>query len=264
MFFYAAKLTGILTFPSNFLSLAALLGIILMLTRFTRAGRALVTFSVVLLAVFGLTPIGNALIIPLENRFPPWNAARGEPDGIIILGGSFDTIVALARGEVTLNEAAERIFVVPELARRFANARIVFTGGTSSVFHKEATEAEMARLIFEQLGVKLDRVTFEDQSRNTAENAAFTAAMLKPKPGERWLLVTSAYHMPRAMGAFRAAGFTVEAYPVDWRTRGLDDLTRPLATAADGLHRVDTAVKEWLGLLSYWATSRTAEFFPGP
>lgn len=75
---------------------------------------------------------------------------------------------------------------------------------------------------------------------------------------------TSAYHMPRAVGVFRKAGFAVEPYPVDWRTRGAQDELRPFASVGDGLRRVDTAVREWVGLAVYWLTGRSSELFPGP
>lgn len=102
----------------------------------------------------------------------------------------------------------------------------------------------------------------ERRSRNTYENAVFTKALVAPKPGERWLLVTSAYHMPRSVGLFRRAGFLVEPYPVDWRIG-----ERVFAfenVSADGLFRTDIAVREWLGLLAYRLSGRTGELLPGP
>jgi uncharacterized SAM-binding protein YcdF (DUF218 family) len=92
----------------------------------------------------------------------------------------------------------------------------------------------------------------------------FTRDLVKPKPHERWLLVTSAHHMPRAVGAFRRAGFRIEAYPVDWRTRGTRDLATAFGTAAAGLARTDVAVREWAGLFAYWLTDRSSELFPAP
>ena len=109
-----------------------------------------------------------------------------------------------------------------------------------------------------RLGLAAGRVTVEDQSRNTVENAVFSKQMAAPKPGERWLLVTSAYHVPRSMGIFRMAGFPVEAYPVDWRTRGAEDALRPFPTLAEGLRRTDTAVREWAGLIVYWLSGRSS------
>ena len=97
----------------------------------------------------------------------------------------------------------------------------------------------------------------------TAENAAYSKALVKPKPGERWLLVTSAQHMPRAMGAFRKAGFPVEAYPVDWRSLPRLRLQFP-ASFSLGLVRSDDTVHEWVGLFVYWITGRSSELLPGP
>ena len=85
------------------------------------------------------------------------------------------------------------------------------------------------------------RIALDDKSRDTAENARVSKIVAAPRPGERWLLITSAYHMPRAIGSFRREGFDVEAYPVDWRTRGPDDLFRPFPSVGDGLRRSDTA-----------------------
>jgi uncharacterized SAM-binding protein YcdF (DUF218 family) len=118
--------------------------------------------------------------------------------------------------------------------------------------------------MFESFGIASERLAFDEDSRDTMENAVFSRKIAQPKPGERWLLVTSAYHMPRAIGVFRRAGFAVEAYPADWRTRGPIDMARPFGSLADGLKRTDTAVREWLGLLAYRLTGRTGELFPGP
>ena len=125
-------------------------------------------------------------------------------------------------------------------------------------------EAEYALAMFESFGIARERLVAEDKSHNTVENARFSKALADPKPGERWLLVTSAYHMPRAIGIFRQAGFPVEAYPVDWRTRGAIDLMMPFDSLTGGLRRTDTAVREWVGLFAYWITGQSAALFPAP
>ena len=241
-----------------------ILGLLLLPTRFARAGRALAFASLIVLAILGLSPVGNALIIPLEERFPRWDATRAAPDGIIVLGGAISPDVSSARGEVALNEAAERLTVVAELARRYPDARIVFSGGSGALIYDEGAEAPLALRLLESLGIPRARITLEDRSRNTVENAVLSKAIAQPKPGERWLLVTSAHHLPRAVGVFRKAGFPVEAYPVDWRTRGPEDALRPFASVGDGLRRSDTAVREWVGLAVYWLTGRSSELFPAP
>jgi uncharacterized SAM-binding protein YcdF (DUF218 family) len=264
MFFSLSKILGFFAYPSNVLIAIGLLGLVLLLTRFTRLASWLIVTSLVLIAVAGLSPLGNALILPLEQRFPPWDASRGPPEGIVLLGGMISPDVSAARGAVALNEAAERITVTAELARRYPNARIVLTGGSNALIFDEGIEAVFAVRQLEALGVAHDRVAADEQARNTIENAVFSRLVANPKPGERWLLVTSAYHMPRAMAVFRAAGFPVEAYPVDWRTRGPIDMVRPFASLGDGLRRTDTAVHEWAGLLAYRLTGKTADLFPAP
>jgi uncharacterized SAM-binding protein YcdF (DUF218 family) len=264
VFFYIAKTLGFFSAPSNCLIVVGLLGLLLTATRFNRAGRRLAAAAVILLAVAGFSPLGNTLILPLEERFPPWDASRGAPTGIICLGGALDTVVSPARGEVALNEAAERMTAIAELARRFPNARIVFTGGSGRLLYQGSTEAELAARLFESFGIAKERITLEDKSRDTLENARFTTELIKPKPGERWLLVTSAHHMPRSVGLFRSEGFPVEAFPVDYRTRGAIDVLRAFSPMSDGLRRTDTAMREWVGLVIYRVTGRTDELFPAP
>ena len=268
MFFFLSKILGFFALPSNILITLALIGVVLMATRFAQAGRRIAVAAVILLAIAGLSPLGNAIILPLEDRFPAWDvsqdASRGAPTGIICLGGALDTVVSPARGEVALNEAAERMTAIAELARRFPQARIVFTGGSDRIIFAGVSEASLAERLFLSFGIAKQRMTLEDKSRDTLENARFTRDIVQPKPGERWLLVTSAHHMPRSVGVFRAAGFVVEAFPVDYRTRGAIDLLRPFSTLGDGLRRTDTAAREWVGLLAYRLSGRTAELFPSP
>ena len=262
MFFLLSKTAGFFALPSNLFMSIGIAGIVLLCTRFVRFASWLVVTSLVLFAVVGLSPLGYALLLPLEQRFPPWDPSRGPPDGIVVLGGSILPDVSAARGVVKLDDAAERITATVELARRYPNARIIFSGGSAALMFDQPPEAPFAVKELEALGVARERITAEEQSRNTVENAVFSRLIANPKPGERWLLVTSAFHMPRAMGVFRAAGFPVEAYAVDWRTRGPVDLLKLSSSLSEGLTRTDTAVHEWVGLVAYRLTGRTNELFP--
>ena len=127
-----------------------------------------------------------------------------------------------------------------------------------------AREADYAAALFESLGISSERLVMERRSRNTRENAEFAMAMADPKPGERWLLVTSAFHMPRSVGLFRKAGFAVQPFPVDWRVGGGGDVLRFSVSLLEGLSRVDTGVREWMGLIAYRAAGRTDALLPGP
>ncbi|HEY3793787.1 MAG TPA: YdcF family protein [Bradyrhizobium sp.] len=264
MFFVLSKTFGIMLLPTELLILVGIAGALLLATRWASLGRRLMAASLLLLAICGFSPLGNWLLYPLESRFPAWDAARGAPDGVVVLGGSIDADISAAHGVAVVHAAADRIIAAAALARRYPNARLIFTGGSANLISNDAREADYAAEIFERLGVPRERLTMERRSRNTEENAEFTKAIAAPKRGERWLLVTSAYHMPRSVGLFRKAGFAVEPYPVDWRIGGRADLLRFSAFAVDGLQHTDLAVHEWIGLAAYRITGKTSQLLPGP
>jgi uncharacterized SAM-binding protein YcdF (DUF218 family) len=264
LFFVLSKTLGIMLMPTNFLLVLGLAGALLLVSRFAALGRKLLVVSVVLLAICGFSPLGNLLLYPLEQRFPPWDATKGAPDGIIVLGGAVEADLSVAHGVPVTKGAADRMIAGAALARRYPDARIVFTGGSANLISNDAKEADYASEIFASLGISTARMTMERLSRNTQENAEFTKTLVGPKAGERWLLVTSAFHMPRSIGIFRKAGFAVEPYPVDWRVGGRADLFSFTNLAGDGLGRTDTAMREWMGLIAYRVTGRTSELLPGP
>jgi uncharacterized SAM-binding protein YcdF (DUF218 family) len=261
LFFILSKTLGAMLLPTNLLIAVGVVGAILLLTRFASLGRKLVIASVLLLVVCGLSPLGTLLLYPLEQRFPPWDSARGAPDGIIVLGASIEADLSAAHGTPVVRGAPDRIISAAALALRYPNARVVFSGGSANVISNDAREADFAGAIFESLGVAKSRLIMERRSRNTVENAEFSKALVAPKDGERWLLVTSAFHMPRSVGLFRKAGFAVEPYPVDWRVGDLLSFTN---VATDGLGRTDLAVREWMGLIAYRATGKIDDLLPGP
>jgi uncharacterized SAM-binding protein YcdF (DUF218 family) len=265
MFFLLSKTLGVMLLPSNFFIGVGIAGLILLLTGAASLGRKLIVASVLLLAICGFSPIGNLLLYPLESRFPPWDDTPGPPDGIVVLGGAIQPDLSAAHGVAVFGASIDRIIAAAGLAHRYPNARIVFSGGNASLDSSDAArEADFALPVFEGFGFSKDRLIMERRSRNTEENAEFSKALVAPRNGERWLLVTSAFHMARSVGIFRKAGFVVEPYPVDWRTGGRDNLLRFSRFSVGGLGRVDTASREWLGLIAYWITGRTSELFPGP
>jgi uncharacterized SAM-binding protein YcdF (DUF218 family) len=263
MFFPLSKIFGFVALPSNLMMLVGLIGAALLFTRRKRLGQGMMIASLLMLAIAGWSPLGNWLMAPLEDRFSAGRGAGAQDsvNGIIILGGAISPEVSGARGSVALNEAAERMTAAADLARRHPAARIVFSGGSGQLFGG-AAEADFVLPLFESFGIGRERITLEGRSRNTAENARFTKELVQPKAGERWLLVTSAYHMPRSIGVFRNEGFAVDAYPVDWRTPGPADTVRPFGAMSAGLGRTDAALHEWLGLLAYRLTGRTAKLLP--
>ena len=260
--FALAKLVWIVLTPSNLLVLLATLGALL--AAFGRpwgAALALLSLGVVLLAT--ALPLGLWLATPLEDRFPPPDPAPAEVDGVVVLGGGVDADVSLARDQPAIGGTGERFAAMIELHRRYPEARLVFTGGIGRIQGAATSEASVLSRFWESQGLPPARILFEDRARTTRENALFAKAVAEPRPGERWLLVTSARHLPRAMGAFRAAGWPVEPWPVDYRTTGTAGW-RFEFRVAKRLAELDGAAYEWLGLLYYRLAGWTPALVPGP
>jgi len=264
LFFLLSKTLGLMLLPTNFLIGIGLAGALLLATRWASLGRKLLVASIVVFAIFGFSPLGYLLLYPLEQRFPPWDAAQGAPDGIIVLGGSIDADVSAAHDTAVVAGAADRVIAAAALAHRYPDVRVLFTGGSASLLSNDAREADYAAALFESLGIAKSRLLMERRSRNTQENAEFSRAMAAPKDGECWLLVTSAFHMPRSVGLFRKAGFDVEPYPVDWRVGGSADLLKFTTVSLEGLDRVNAGIREWIGLVAYRVTGRIDELLPRP
>ncbi len=261
MFFVVSKALWFFAAPSALLTLGALVGAAFAAHRGAR-WTALCCLAVLL--VIGVAPAGALLIAPLENRFPAPPANLPPPTGVVVLGGAIDDDITRARGQTTFDEGAERLTEAAILARRYPSARIVYTGGSNSLTGRPSSEAEDARRLLVAMGVDSQRITLETRSRNTDENARFTAAIVHPESGQTWLVVTSAYHMPRAMGLFRKAGFAAIAYPVDYRTVGGRADWRLEANLPRGMEIFDLAAHEWVGLIAYRLSGRIDSVFPGP
>jgi uncharacterized SAM-binding protein YcdF (DUF218 family) len=264
MFLFVSKTFGILLTASNTLVVMALAGAVALFFGRRRLGALLVWTAALGLLLLGFGPGGSVLMRPLEDRFPRPPPDMPEPTGIIVLGGTIGA-PTIPRGAIALTEDGERLSETATLAHRYPNARIVISGGSFGGRSEADTEAFIAKRFLAGLGVGESRITTESRSLSTAENAAFTRALIMPQPGERWLLVTSASHMPRAVGAFRHAGFPVIPYPVGYTTTGRSDEYWAIRLeASTSLVRVDVAVHEWLGLIAYWLTGRIDTLLPGP
>jgi len=261
MFFTVSKSFAFVLAPVHFFIFIAIIGAALLFTRWRTWGRALSTLSALALLLMAFGPLGGFLAGPLEARFPPPLDDMPAPDGVIVLGGTIDERLSASRNRPTLVDAAERLTAPIALKRKYPNARLVFTGGSAAL--QAYSEADAVQRFWREIGLDQGDVLYERRSRNSYENAVFTRELLGPKPGARWLLVTSAIHMPRAVGVFRQAGFDVIAYPVDYRTSGDSGLEFPrFATKALGL--MEFAAHEWAGLVAYRLTGKSDALFPAP
>lgn len=265
MFYYVSKIAWFFTTPSNLLLSLILFGLILgLFRRFRKLGFGFAAFMTVATIALGLLPVSTYLMVPLEERFPAFNDDGKTVDGIILLGGSVESSDSAARGRLVANESAERVLDTIELAHRYPQARILISGGGGTVFGDGVGESPIIAAYFKRIGIDPTRIIIEDKSRTTSENAIYSREIVKPAESERWLLVTSAWHMPRAVGVFEKAGFSITPYPVDFRTGVGSNNLRPFAFVSDGLRRLDVATKEWAGLIGYYLSGRTNVLFPAP
>jgi len=266
MFFVVSKLVWFLASPLHFLLIVLGVGLIFSgRPIFGRSlGRPLAIAAATGLALMAFSPLGALLLRPLEDRFPAQSSIMAPPKGIIVLGGALDERITVARGQTSLNDAAERMTAAAALARLYPHALLVFSGGSGSLIDDSVKEAETAHKIWSELGVPESQMMFEDQSRNTFENAVFTQKLVHPQKDDKWLLVTSAFHMPRSIGIFRALGMNPLAFPVDYRTDGTGEDLRPPSDGSLAVRNVETALREWVGLVAYRLTGKTDELFPSP
>ncbi|MGR3802855.1 MAG: YdcF family protein [Marinibacterium profundimaris] len=257
LFFIASKLIGALLRADTWIVLLAAAGLIALLRDRRRGATRFTLVLLVYCLVIGFLPVGDVLLRPLENRYPT-NPVLNDIDGIVVLGGAEDAFGTAHWDQVQLHDGAERFIAGAALARRFPEARLIFTGGNGllrGLVQDNPSEASAAARAFDALGVPGDRVLLEGRSRNTAENAAFGLDLAQPEADETWVLVTSAFHMPRAMRSFDRAGWpAMIPFPVDYQTTTFGDRTR--WNLAGHLSDLTVAVKEWVGLFAYGFTGR--------
>jgi uncharacterized SAM-binding protein YcdF (DUF218 family) len=256
--FYISKIVWGFIQPSSLLLVIFALALLCVWLARARAATRLFMSGAALYVIFGFSPLGTWVMAPLELDARDSAAASLEgAAGIIVLGGGVDTVEALGSAP-HLTEAGDRMTEGVLLAERFPNLPLFFSGGSGELSPRNSTETEafFAVRFFQGFNIAPARIKFEDRSRNTYENAVESAKTLQPKPGQKWILVTSAFHMPRAKALFEAQGFEVLARPVDFRTNGWTDWWRPFARASEGLKRLDIGAKEWAGIAAAWLTGQ--------
>lgn len=254
--FIASKIIALLTQPLWWV-FALLVGTCLTVQRQPIIGRRLLIAALALLLFIGWQPIPDLLLRSLENRyaeFSPQTDLKAYAGAIVLGGGTEIGHVAQAHAQALLSSAGERLTAPVSMLQRNPHLRMVYTGGEGEWLGIGPSEADRARMFFDSMGLRHDQVVYESASRNTYENALLSAQLPNMDTTQRWLLVTSAFHMPRSMATFEKAGWNVTAYPVDFRTGTQTPWMR--YSLRDGVANWELALHEWLGLLLYRVTGR--------
>ncbi len=261
LFFWISKLAWFVIAPDSLLLLLILCVCILLWRKRYRLARWLLAGIALVLLIVGLFPVGQWMFYPLETRFSTNPPLPESVTGIIVLGGGEDALRSEIWKQVEVNEGAERLLSFLTLAKQYPQAKLVFTGGSGKLLDQQFNGASVAKMLLQEHGLDLSRLVLEHQSRNTYENAVCSKTLVSPDPEETWILITTAWHMPRSVGIFRKVGWPVIPYPVDhWTEPG--NLLEIDLDLAGHLRDLKIATKEWVGLLSYYISGKTSALFP--
>ena len=259
MKFILSKISWLFLNPANIWFLFLSLGIVLCWTKKWKLGRLIISLALFFAGFIWLSPFSKWVNVSLENRFAIPLELPDKVEGIIVLGGFANPVLSVERKARIMGGPAERLTEFLILSKRYPEAKLVFTGGSGSLTNQELKEAHLVKEIIADLGFDTSRMLFEEHSRNTYENALFTKPLVNPEG--KWILITSAFHMPRAMGCFRQTGWDVIAYPAGFMTNGNYDWElNPDFTR--GISALSAGAREWLGLLAYYVMGRTNALFP--
>jgi uncharacterized SAM-binding protein YcdF (DUF218 family) len=261
--FLFGKLVWVVVQPGNLLLLCLLAGVVFFMLSRGRRGKVLIGLSALGFLLLAVAPIGPAMLLALEQRLPRPGALPERIDGILVLGGAVDPALSQSYGETVFNSAVARVLGGIALARRHPEAKLALIGGEGGFVPVGLPESRATLGFVVEQGIAPERVILEERSRSTHENAVFAKELIRPLPGEAWILVTSAFHMPRAFASFDAAGWPVVPYSVDYK---IDPQARLGANFSllDGLSACTLAGKEWAGLLGYRLMGWTHQLFPEP
>lgn len=260
VFFSFSKLGWLFLRPESVLVLILFAGLFLLWRGRMLAARRTLSLGFGLLCLIGVFPVAYPLLGPLERSYAA-SPQITDPSGIVVLGGSESTGPDFAGRPAGVNHAGDRLISTMDLARRFPDAVVLYSGGRASLTPAQPGDFEVGPDVLRTLGLDETRLIVEGQSRSTAENAVQARGMLPPDAGGPWVLVTSAYHLPRAMASFCAAGWNnLVPYPTDYRSGSFwNDIQWNLAKHLDLLN---IAVKEWIGLFAYRLSGRATDAFP--
>ena len=262
LFFWVSKLGWYIISPFNFIFILLIAVWMFLFFKKQRSGYILLSCIIIFLILIAFIPIGKILIAPLEKRFETNPDLPKTVGGIIVLCGSMDPILSNLWNQEEIHGSVERELSFISLAKIYPEAKLIYTGGSSSFLHQELKEADIAKYFFLNQGIDVSRIVFERNARNTYENAILSMNRTHVDTNKPWILITSAYHMPRSVGIFCKLGWNIIPYPVDHRTRPQGNIIFDYNLAGH-MSNLGLAIHEWLGLVIYYFTGKSSDIFPG-
>lgn len=251
MFFILSKIIWFLLAPLNFLTICTTLGLLFLRLKKSRAAFACFVISMIVFIIIGILPTGQNLTHYLETRYSKPESMPAHVDGIIILGGAVESDASQISHMTEFNNAVDRVTAAMILSHKYPNAKIVFSGGSGRLIHNERVDSVDMKIFLKDMQFDTAKVVYEDQSRTTSENLINSKNKIHPKPDETWLLITSAAHMPRAMGVAQQLGWGLIPYPVDYRGPGRYLWVTQKFDVLDNFYLADLALREMLGIAAY-------------
>lgn len=263
MFFVLSKVLWFLIQPLNLIALLVIGSALTSWRGKVRTARWMLVLAMLGLIAPIVLPIDRWLLSPLEQRFSAPDPMPRQVDGIILLGGAQRPTLTAYWRQPELNASAETLVTFLALARRYPQAKLVFSGGSGNIFRQDLSEEQTVRLFLKQQSFDDTLVKYENKSRNTYENALLSQRLMRPEPGQIWLMITNARTIPRAIGAFRKLGWNVTPIPAD-HTVIPDGEWEPQFNLALGFTTINEGLHEWLGLVAYYLSGKSSDLFPAP
>lgn len=261
MFFYLSKIFWIIAAPLSFLWFLVLIGFGL---RFWKKGlgNKILLFSGVAFLIIGFFPVGYNMMVFLERQYERPDPMPRRVDGIIVLGGAFNSTLSEKTGKIAANGNINRMIDFVELARKYPRAKLIFAGGSGSIYNPDRKEADDAEKFLKMIGFNAKRVVFERESRNSYENVRNSHELVKPKEGQNWIAITSASHMPRAIGVFQHHNWQVIPYPSGPKTDGQYRFRPKPFGVVGSFFMLGLATKEFIGATIYYFSGKSALLLP--
>ena len=260
MSFYLSKIIWLILNPFNIFIFITLLSIFLYFVKLRRLSLIIFLINFVFIALISFLPIGSYLIYNIEKEYHSYIQPPEQVDGILILGGATNPILYNEYDQISLNGSSERLVESVFIIKKFDKAKVIFSGGSGIVNRPDFDHAQVAKSFYKKIGIEIDRIIFEDNSRNTYENIIYSKKIANPKLNENWLLITSASHMKRALLIADKNNWKLIPYAVDFKYIK-DFKLIPNLKLLTNLISFQHGSREWLGLVSYYLMGRTDKIF---